>query len=269
MSSNSRKIPLWGISLLLVLSLHIGIVAWSLFWRAKPPPIELPPAAPMMVQLEPLPPPPPPPQAQQVEPEPIPDPEPKLVEAPDPKLAVAKTEPKPKPKPKPKKEKPKKPDQEKKVAQKPVESPDKKDSPMESQVAQSSTTDANSRTTSAASTASSNAKQDGMSSSTQQVKASWQSLLLSHLARYKIYPEEAKRRERPGVKVNRLRFTIDGEGRVLSYELVGRSGNPLLDRATLEMIRKAQPLPPPPPELLNDGTLEIVAPLAYELKRSS
>ena len=43
--------------------------------------------------------------------------------------------------------------------------------------------------------------------------------------------------------MNRLRFVVDAEGNVLSYELVGRSGNADLDRATLDMIRRAQPLP--------------------------
>jgi protein TonB len=43
--------------------------------------------------------------------------------------------------------------------------------------------------------------------------------------------------------MNRLRFVVDAEGKVVSYELVGRSGNADLDRATLEMIRRAQPLP--------------------------
>lgn len=48
--------------------------------------------------------------------------------------------------------------------------------------------------------------------------------------------------------MNRLRFVVDAEGNVLSYELVGRSGNADLDRATLDMIRRAQPLPKPPAE---------------------
>ena len=60
---------------------------------------------------------------------------------------------------------------------------------------------------------------------------------------------------------------VDAEGKVLSYELVGRSGNADLDRATLEMIRRAQPLPKPPPEMLTNGTIEIVAPFVYSLDK--
>ena len=80
-------------------------------------------------------------------------------------------------------------------------------------------------------------------------------------------PEAAKRREREGVRICKLRFTVDAQGRVLEYAVVGPSGNRLLDRATQELIRRAQPLPPPPRELLSNGRLEIVAPIVYELKR--
>ena len=105
--SQSRTLSLWGVSLLLVLGLHVGLACWALFWRPHTPPVELPPAA-MMVELEPAPvkPPPPPPK---IEPEPEPEPEPKLVEAPKPTIALAKPKPVVKPMPKPKQEKPPEP----------------------------------------------------------------------------------------------------------------------------------------------------------------
>ena len=67
--------------------------------------------------------------------------------------------------------------------------------------------------------------------------------------------------------MNRLRFVVDAEGKVLSYELVGRSGNADLDRATLEMIRRAQPLPKPPADMLTNGSIEIVAPFVYSIDK--
>jgi protein TonB len=94
--------------------------------------------------------------------------------------------------------------------------------------------------------------------------SSWQSRLFSHLNRYKRYPDSARRRGVEGV--NQLRFVIDGSGRVLSHELVTGSGSAALDRATVEMIRRAQPLPPPPAEILTNGRLEIVAPIVYSLE---
>lgn len=68
--------------------------------------------------------------------------------------------------------------------------------------------------------------------------------------------------------MNRLRFVVDAEGKVLSFELVGASGTADLDRATLEMIRRAQPLPKPPADMLSNGSIEIVAPFVYSLDKA-
>ncbi len=99
----------------------------------------------------------------------------------------------------------------------------------------------------------------------QAAKASWEGTLLAHLGKYKKYPASAQQRGKEGT--NRLRFVVDGEGNVLSFELVGRSGTADLDRATLEMIRRAQPLPKPPADMLTNGTIEITAPFLYSLEK--
>lgn len=96
-------------------------------------------------------------------------------------------------------------------------------------------------------------------------KASWEGALLAHLQKYKKYPPSAQQRGKEGL--NRLRFVVDAEGNVLSYELVGRSGNADLDRATLDMIRRAQPLPKPPADMLKGGSVEIVAPFVYNIEK--
>lgn len=271
--SNVRKLPLWALSFLVVLGLHIGVALWAMFWQIKPPPLELPPAAPVMLAVLAPPPPPPPapvptPQVQVDTP-----PEPKLAEAPKAVLAVEKTKPKPKEKVEPPKKPVVKKVEPKKVEPpkaKPVETVAKKPSPVSDE---KSTTESNSKvaaesSNSASSSAGGGAPRAGNSTSSGLDKVTWQGLLLSHLGQYKKYPDAAKRFERVGARrVNRLRFVINASGQVLSYELVGRSGNELLDQATIDMIQRAQPLPPPPPELLHNGVLEIVAPLVYELKR--
>lgn len=236
MSGSLRKLPLWGVSLIIVLALHLGLFLWALYWRPAAIPLELPPAA-MLIELEPLaaapkPAPPPPPQVQPQEPEP----QPKLVEAPKPKLAIAPPKPKPKPRP-----------------PKPVE-PKPQVKPADNPPAPVAAADAKPA-----------APQQAAVSAPSKAEISWQSKLLSHLSRYKRYPDDARRRGFEGV--NRLRFVVDGQGKVLSYALAGRSGSASLDRATLEMIRRAQPLPPPPPEMLQNGQLEIVAPFVYSLDR--
>lgn len=243
MSSSLRKLPLWGVSLIIVLALHLGLFLWALYWRPQAMPLEVPPAA-MLIELEPLaaaPKPTPPPQVQ--EPEPEPEPQPKLVEAPKPKLAIA--PPKPKPKPKPRPPQPVEP----KPQVKPADNP-----PQDTPPAPVAAADAKPA-----------APQQAAVSAPSKAEISWQSKLLSHLSRYKRYPDDARRRGFEGV--NRLRFVVDGRGKVLSYALAGRSGSASLDRATLEMIRRAQPLPPPPAEMLQNGQLEIVAPFVYSLDR--
>lgn len=242
--SRARSLPRWGLSLLLVLGVHAGVAAWSLYWQPQAAPVELPPPA-MLIELPPAPPAPaaaPPPEPVRA---PEPPPQPKLVEAPKPRLALPpppkpqppkpRPEPKPEPRPQPPLPTPANPAPVERSAPAPRAKPAAQPSPQAGNPAPS------------------------------QAKASWQSRLLAHLNRHKRYPEDARRRGQEGVV--RLRFVVDGQGRVLSFALAGKSGSASLDRATLQMIRRAQPLPAPPAELLQNGRLEVVAPFVYSLER--
>lgn len=87
--------------------------------------------------------------------------------------------------------------------------------------------------------------------------------LVAHLNKFKTYPIAS---QLAGVEgTTQLRFTIDSDGNVVSYELVQSSGNVDLDAATLELIRRAQPLPKPPADLMKDGPITIIAPFIYSL----
>ncbi|MDO9321008.1 MAG: energy transducer TonB [Pseudomonas sp.] len=235
-SSNRLRVTA---SLLLVLGAHVGLGVLALNWQVKAVAVELPPAA-MLIELPPQPavaPPPAPAAIQQ------PTPEPEVVVAPKPKLELEKPKPKPKPKPVVKQLKP--------APTPPV--------PAAKPVAQAAPT----ATTAPA--AAPVAQQPSLSSATAAVKATWQSQLLSHLARYKRYPDEARRRGIEGT--SQVRFNLDRAGGVLSVELAKSSGNSALDQATLTMIRRASPVPAPPAEMLSNGQLEIVAPFIYALER--
>ncbi|WP_426143754.1 energy transducer TonB [Pseudomonas sp. DWP3-1-2] len=249
MINSRQKLTRYSGSLLLVLAVHAIAIIVALRWPASQA-IELPPAA-MMVELapEPVPAPPPPPAVVQPPPPPEPEeqiPEPKVAEAPKPQIAVQKPVEKPKPKPKPQPPKPiKKPEppQEKPVQEKPIDTPPttaKAEKPVAPTPPSPPSPPSN-------------------------ALPNWQSDLLRHLARYKKYPEDARRRGMQGV--SRLRFVVDAQGNVLSASIAGSSGSPALDRATMEMIRRAQPLPKPPAETLNNGTIEILAPFVYSLDR--
>jgi protein TonB len=246
MITTRQKLTRYSGSLAVVLGVHAVAILLALNW-SSPQPVELPPMA-MMVELAPIPAPPPPAPPKVVTPPQPPAPVeelplPKLAEAPKPTISVPKPV-KPKPKPQPPKPAEKKPEPPK---EKPSE---EKPSDAQPTLAQTNKSAQPAPGPTAAQTA---------------AKESWQGTLLAHLGKYKKYPPAAQSRGKEGV--NRLRFVVDAEGNVLSYELVGRSGNADLDRATLEMIRRAQPLPKPPADLLNNGSVEINAPFLYNIEK--
>ncbi|WP_297836102.1 energy transducer TonB [Pseudomonas sp.] len=241
-----QKLTRYSGSLLLVLAVHAVAIIIALRWSA-PQVVELPPAA-MMVELAPMPAPAPTPAPPKVVQPPQPPapveelPLPALAEAAKPEIAIPKpVKPKVKPKPPKPQEKPK-PQPEKPVEEKPVDTP-----PIISQPVKSDTP-----------------PQPPSVPSDSNAKRSWQGDLQQHLGKYQRYPEDARRRNIVGS--TRLRFEVDAEGKVVSVSIAQTSGNASLDRATLEMIRRAQPLPKPPSEILKNGSVEVTAPFNYTLK---
>ena len=245
MSMTRQTMTRYGVSLAAVLGIHALAVILALQWPT-PRTIEPAPQA-MMIDLAPLPAPPPPAPPKVVPPPQPPAPVeelpiPKLAEAPKPKISV--------PKPVKPKQKPQPP--------KPVEKPE----PVKEKPSEEKPSDAEPTKTPSEKSA---APAPGPSAQQLAAKASWESSLLAHLSKYKKYQPAAQSRGKEGL--NRLRFVVDADGKVLSYELVGRSGNADLDRATLEMIRRAQPLPKPPAHMLTNGSIEIVAPFVYSIDK--
>ena len=91
----------------------------------------------------------------------------------------------------------------------------------------------------------------------------WKTALVERLQRYKRYPAEAQARGVQGVA--QLAFSVDRHGGVHHARIVRSSGSSMLDRATMQLIERAQPLPPPPPEV--HGTeIAIVVPIRYNLR---
>lgn len=95
-----------------------------------------------------------------------------------------------------------------------------------------------------------------------QVREDFISQLAAHLARYKQYPVEARRRRIHGVVT--VQFRVHANGMVDECSIIDSSGNRLLDAAALAMLRRAQPLPRIPPELGLDS-LHINLPVEFSL----
>lgn len=89
--------------------------------------------------------------------------------------------------------------------------------------------------------------------------AAWRQRVLAHLARYKVYPESARER---GIRGRTgIAFTLTGSGAVASVSIASSSGAPILDQATLAMVRRAQPFPPNPA----GGSASFTAGVNYNL----
>lgn len=90
--------------------------------------------------------------------------------------------------------------------------------------------------------------------------ARWQSRLMAHLERRKRYPAGARRRGEQGTVY--IRFRIDDSGNVLSVSLAGSSGFPDLDAEVLSLVRRASPVPAPPP----GANKTITAPVRFSAR---
>ncbi|HXJ00499.1 MAG TPA: energy transducer TonB [Micropepsaceae bacterium] len=93
-------------------------------------------------------------------------------------------------------------------------------------------------------------------------QAAFAARLFAHLNRFKRYPDGAKLRHQEGVVS--LRFTMDRNGKVLSFDIAKSSGSAALDAEARDLIQRAQPLPPLPAEFGHDS-LDLVVPVEFFL----
>ena len=101
----------------------------------------------------------------------------------------------------------------------------------------------------------------GSGQSANRVIASWQRKLVTHLDRHKKYPADSDRRTAELV----VGFTLDRLGQVLSASIVKSSGHAKFDEAAIAMLKRADPLPAPPPIVADDG-LSFTVPVVFRVK---
>lgn len=98
----------------------------------------------------------------------------------------------------------------------------------------------------------------GAGQNAQQVRANWQKRLLAHLNRHKRYPAGVRQR----TAENRVVFTLDRLGHVVSARVSASSGDGAFDAAALEMMKRSDPVPAPP-ALIADETLTFEVPVVF------
>jgi protein TonB len=104
----------------------------------------------------------------------------------------------------------------------------------------------------------------GSGDSARRARATWQMELMAHLDKHKRYPVERAQKSAEIV----VGFELDRMGHVLSTRSVRGSGDPAFDEAALSMIKRSDPVPPPPPLVADEG-LSFTLPVIFKVKGRS
>jgi protein TonB len=98
--------------------------------------------------------------------------------------------------------------------------------------------------------------------------AQWQHQVQAHLERLKRYPAIALKQKRQGVVS--VTFNINSHGEILSSTLTQSSGVHILDRATLALVSRADPLPKPPEVLIkqHQSIISVEVPIRYSIHQN-
>jgi periplasmic protein TonB len=110
----------------------------------------------------------------------------------------------------------------------------------------------------------STAPDPGTGESLRRALTTWQKELAVHLEKYKRYPAD-----RPPQSAEIIvKFVLDRTGHVLSAEVAKGSGDAAFDDAALAMMRRADPVPAPPPLIADEG-LTFSMPVLFRVKGRS
>jgi TonB family protein len=104
----------------------------------------------------------------------------------------------------------------------------------------------------------------GTGESVRRMRATWQKELVAYLDKHKRYPAERSQKSAEIV----VSFALDRMGHVLSAGIVKGSGDAAFDQAALAMVRKSDPVPPPPPLVADEG-LSFTLPVIFRFKGRS
>jgi len=83
--------------------------------------------------------------------------------------------------------------------------------------------------------------------------------LRRHIMNYHRYPDGAR-----GIGVATVSFAVAADGTISHVALEHSSGDAIIDRDAVNLLHRASPVPPPPPERLQAGHVELAIPVEYE-----
>jgi protein TonB len=104
----------------------------------------------------------------------------------------------------------------------------------------------------------------GTGESARRIRATWTRELVAHLDRHKRYPAERQQKTAEIV----ISFELDRTGHVVSTSIAKGSGDTAFDQAALAMVRRSDPVPPPPPLVADEG-LSFTLPVIFRVKGKS
>ena len=103
----------------------------------------------------------------------------------------------------------------------------------------------------------------GSAAAAARTKAAWEKSLVSHLNRFKRYPDAARAHRSQGDVA--VQFTVDRTGSVIASRIVRSSGSSALDEEALAVLRRANPLPAPPGHI-NGTTIDLTLPIQFRIR---
>jgi protein TonB len=103
----------------------------------------------------------------------------------------------------------------------------------------------------------------GSAAAAARAQATWEKALVSHLNRFKRYPNAARARSSQGDVA--VQFTIDRTGALVASRVVRSSGSPALDEEALAVLQRATPLPAPPSHLPG-ATFDLTLPIQFRIR---
>jgi protein TonB len=106
------------------------------------------------------------------------------------------------------------------------------------------------------------APDEGNAKEAQRKVEAWQRKLFSHIAKYKTYPQAARRARATGESL--LAFNLSRNGTVSQIRILTSSGSTLLDETAVSVLKRASPMPPLPAELRGES-LALTLPMKFSL----